>query len=102
MGSSMASGTDQALVGLTCDEKDFKQAFEILDQDGSGYVTAAKLQHVMTSLIGENPTEAEVQDLISANDDDGKTYEYPPGTLPANNLHLSIFESRNLFPHLLP
>ena len=68
----MANDREFEMRRVTCDEKDFEQAFRVLDHDKSGYVTAAKLYRVMTSLIGENPTEAEVQDLISANDSDGK------------------------------
>lgn len=43
----------------------------IFDREGEGHINPQKLGKVMKKL-GRNPTEAEVQDLISAVDDDGK------------------------------
>ena len=49
---------------------DLKEAFEIVDLENEGKITTKKLFRVMRTL-GQNPTEAEVQDLINAVDDDG-------------------------------
>ena len=51
---------------------DLEESFAVFDQNGEGTINASKLYRVMTSLIRDNPTEAEVQDLILANDADGK------------------------------
>ena len=44
----------------------------MFDRNGEGTINSSKLYRVMTSLVGDNPTEAEVQDLIIANDADGE------------------------------
>ena len=49
---------------------DFKEAFSLFDKDGSGTITVKELGSVMTSL-GQNPTEAELQDMINEVDVDG-------------------------------
>lgn len=41
-----------------------KEAFSLFDKDGDGYITTSDLGTVMRSL-GQNPTQAEVQDMIS-------------------------------------
>lgn len=50
---------------------DLREAFNIFDNAGEGFITPRKLGDVMKAL-GWNPTEAEVQDLIAAVDKDGK------------------------------
>ena len=49
---------------------EFKEAFSLFDKDGDGTITTKELGTVMRSL-GQNPTEAELQDMINTFDDDG-------------------------------
>ncbi|KAI9071335.1 hypothetical protein K1719_046714 [Acacia pycnantha] len=56
---------------LTDDQiSEFKEAFSLFDKDGDGYITTQELGIVMRSL-GQNPTEAELQDIINEVDADG-------------------------------
>jgi len=50
--------------------KQFQEAFNLFDEDGDGTIDTKELGSVMRSL-GENPTEAELQDIINDVDDDG-------------------------------
>ncbi|MGB0562188.1 MAG: EF-hand domain-containing protein [Spirulinaceae cyanobacterium] len=50
--------------------EDFRQVFNIYDQDGNGAIDLQELQHVMDCL-GEEPTEAELQAMIQAVDENG-------------------------------
>lgn len=52
---------------------EFKEAFSLFDKDGDGTITTKELGTVMRSL-GQNPTEAELQDMINEVDADGKFY----------------------------
>uniref|UniRef100_A0A2K6S4I3 EF-hand domain-containing protein n=1 Tax=Saimiri boliviensis boliviensis TaxID=39432 RepID=A0A2K6S4I3_SAIBB len=49
---------------------EFKEAFSLFDKDGDGTITTKELGTVMGSL-GQNPTEAELQDVINEVDADG-------------------------------
>ena len=49
---------------------EFKEAFSLFDKDGDGTITTKELGTVMRSL-GQNPTEAELQDMINEVDEDG-------------------------------
>uniref|UniRef100_A0A2K5XK70 EF-hand domain-containing protein n=1 Tax=Mandrillus leucophaeus TaxID=9568 RepID=A0A2K5XK70_MANLE len=53
------------MVGQLTEEQiaEFKEAFSLFDKDGDGTITTKELGAVMTSL-GQNPTEAELQDMI--------------------------------------
>ncbi len=42
---------------------EFKEAFSLFDKDGDGSITTKELGVVMRSL-GQNPTEAELQDMV--------------------------------------
>ncbi|KAI3872325.1 hypothetical protein MKX03_019592 [Papaver bracteatum] len=48
----------------------FKEAFNLFDQDGAGCITAKELRAAMVS-VGQNPIEAELQDMINEVDADG-------------------------------
>ena len=50
---------------------EFKEAFSLFDKDGDGTITTKELGTVMRSL-GQNPTEAELQDMINEVDVDGE------------------------------
>ncbi|KAJ3876130.1 calmodulin-like protein [Lentinula edodes] len=49
---------------------EFKEAFSLFDKDGDGTITTLELGTVMRSL-GQNPTDAELQDMINEVDVDG-------------------------------
>ncbi|EME27820.1 calmodulin isoform 2 [Galdieria sulphuraria] len=55
-------------------EEEIREAFKVFDkvcvQDGNGYISAAELRHVMTSL-GEKLTDEEVDEMIREADMDG-------------------------------
>lgn len=56
---------------------EFKEAFSLFDKDGDGTITTKELGTVMRSL-GQNPTEAELQDMINEVDADGKNCSILP------------------------
>lgn len=49
---------------------EFKEAFQLFDQDNSGTISATELGLVMRSL-GQNPTEQELMDMVNEVDTDG-------------------------------
>ena len=56
---------------------EFKEAFALFDKDGDGKITTKELGTVMRSL-GQNPTEAELQDMINEVDQDKNgSIEFP-------------------------
>ncbi|GKB61017.1 putative EF-hand domain pair protein [Tanacetum coccineum] len=69
---------DQMADQLTDDQiSEFKEAFSLFDKDGDGCITTKELGTVMRSL-GQNPTEAELQDMINEVDADGNgTIDFP-------------------------
>merc|ERR1711976_231939 len=56
---------------------EIKDAFQLFDKDGDGCISTKELGMVMRSL-GQNPTEAELMDMINAVDTDGSaTVDFP-------------------------
>nr|XP_037276736.1 calmodulin-A-like [Rhipicephalus microplus] len=51
-------------------EDEMREAFRVFDRDGNGFITAAELQQVMSTL-GENLTDEEVDNMIRVADMDG-------------------------------
>jgi calmodulin len=56
---------------------EFKEAFSLFDKDGDGTITTKELGTAMRSL-GQNPTEAELQDMINEVDAKGNGTVYFP------------------------
>ena len=54
---------------------EFKEAFSLFDKNGDQCITTTELGTVMRSL-GQNPTEAELQDMINEVDADGKALSF--------------------------
>lgn len=50
--------------------KEMKEAFALFDKNGDGKISAKELGTVMRSL-GQNPTDADIQDLVKKADTDG-------------------------------
>ncbi|XP_077675385.1 calmodulin-1 isoform X2 [Eretmochelys imbricata] len=78
---SWISGTERCSIKadqLTEEQiAEFKEAFSLFDKDGDGTITTKELGTVMRSL-GQNPTEAELQDMINEVDADGNgTIDFP-------------------------
>ena len=77
---------------VICLYSEFKEAFSLFDKDGDGTITTKEIGTVMRSL-GQNPTEAELQDMINEVDTDGKwditTAE--KSYYPSGNHHASHF-----------
>merc|ERR1712203_1308590 len=84
MGSSTSNPKTSTMSGsaeadqLTEEQiAEFKEAFSLFDKDGDGTITTKELGTVMRSL-GQNPTEAELQDMINEVDADGNgTIDFP-------------------------
>ena len=56
---------------------EFKEAFSLFDKDDDGTITTKELGTVMRAL-GQNPTEAELQDMINEVEQDGSgTIDFP-------------------------
>ncbi|MCJ1416877.1 hypothetical protein MMC32_003216 [Xylographa parallela] len=51
-------------------DQNIKEAFKVFDRDNNGFISAAELRHVMTS-IGEKLTDDEVDEMIREADQDG-------------------------------
>lgn len=76
-----ASGFPRGPPALTpfLSPPEFKEAFSLFDKDGDGTITTKELGTVMRSL-GQNPTEAELQDMINEVDADGEPRPTSTGT----------------------
>ncbi|KAG7518590.1 Calmodulin [Solea senegalensis] len=51
-------------------EEEIKEAFRVFDMDGSGFISASELRHVMANL-GEKLTDEEVSEMMREADTDG-------------------------------
>ena len=76
--TAYSSETGEEMVRYTDEQiAEFKEAFALFDKDGDGTITTKELGTVMRSL-GQNPTEAELQDMINEVDADGNgTIDFP-------------------------
>jgi len=59
------------LIDITWCLTEFKEAFSLFDKNGDGCISSKELGVVMRSL-GQNPTEAELHDMINEVDFDGQ------------------------------
>jgi len=55
---------------MRCDLSEIREAFQVFDKDGSGFISSRELGMVMRSL-GQNPTEQELMAMINEVDIDG-------------------------------
>lgn len=55
---------------FVCTGLDVLTRFKVFDRDNNGFISAAELRHVMTS-IGEKLTDDEVDEMIREADQDG-------------------------------
>jgi Ca2+-binding EF-hand superfamily protein len=69
----------------TDSEEEIREAFKVFDRDNNGFISAAELRHVMTS-IGEKLTDDEVDEMIREADQDGD------GRIDCMNPEIKSFE----------
>ena len=55
--------------------EELKEAFQVFDQDGDGLICTKQLGTLMRSL-GQNPSEAEIQDFINGLDANSSTIDF--------------------------
>ncbi|KAM8937810.1 LOW QUALITY PROTEIN: calmodulin-A-like [Lycaon pictus] len=76
-GHFLETGSACSMADLEEQTAEFKEAFSLFDKDGDGTITTKELGTVMR-FLGENPTEAELQDMINGVDADGNgTIDFP-------------------------
>lgn len=74
----------------TDSEEEIREAFKVFDRDNNGFISAAELRHVMTS-IGEKLTDDEVDEMIREADQDGD------GRIDCRNLAPNVHARRNAY-----
>jgi calmodulin len=78
----------------TDEEAELRAAFEVFDQDGSGTISADEMRRVMKS-IGEELTDAEIDEMIKEADTDGNgtiDCEFFLVLFPSLQVQLSMYE----------
>lgn len=70
----------------TDSEEEIREAFKVFDRDNNGFISAAELRHVMTS-IGEKLTDDEVDEMIREADQDGD------GRIDCEHIHTKAYIS---------
>ena len=74
-------------------EEEIREAFRVFDKDGSGFISAAELRHIMTNL-GEKLTDEKVDEMIRKADTNGDgqvNYEGKQVYLIVDNPKISLF-----------
>jgi len=67
---SLGQNPSESELQDTDSEEEIREAFKVFDRDNNGFISAAELRHVMTS-IGEKLTDDEVDEMIREADQDG-------------------------------
>jgi len=68
--SEFLSMASRYIKSPTDTEEELREAFRVFDRDGSGFISAAELRHIMTHL-GEKLSEEEVNEMMKEADPDG-------------------------------
>lgn len=81
----------------TDSEEEIREAFKVFDRDNNGFISAAELRHVMTS-IGEKLTDDEVDEMIREADQDGDgridcTYSFSAANSAARQYGLALTQN---------
>ena len=88
----------------TDSEEEIREAFKVFDRDNNGFISAAELRHVMTS-IGEKLTDDEVDEMIREADQDGDgridCTSSIHATQPGYSLLTPCFQTDNEFVQLM-
>lgn len=79
----------------TDSEEEIREAFKVFDRDNNGFISAAELRHVMTS-IGEKLTDDEVDEMIREADQDGDGRIDCMQSSPSSTIHPPIDLSSRL------
>lgn len=82
----------------TDSEEEIREAFKVFDRDNNGFISAAELRHVMTS-IGEKLTDDEVDEMIreADQDGDGRIDCQTSSTDSASRFHANAVQTTNSF-----
>jgi calmodulin len=84
----------------TDSEEEIREAFKVFDRDNNGFISAAELRHVMTS-IGEKLTDDEVDEMIREADQDGDGRIDCTAFSQPCNLHMLTCHADNEFVQLM-